>query len=198
MMPPPHPPPAPPLHHTPHQVNTSVAIPHMSQYCDKITKSASPGSIFDNLHTHRPTCTRTATSIFQQYATVRNSAPPQPHEFPTLEHTTNQLRICGVFDDNTTHHISTAQSPGQLVDSGANINITNDIDLLTDVRIITPFNISVAINNTHSTSGHCTHRGLLQLTLNDGNTLSTIQADRGFATLRLCSEEDAISTNRII
>ena len=153
----------------------------MSQYCEDITKSASPGSLFADLHTQRPTCTRTTTSLFQQYATVCDTATQQPHWFPSIKHSTSQLQICGVFDDNTTHHMTTSQPNkqlankplGQLVDSGANINITNNLNLLSDVWIITPFNISVAINNAHTSSGLCTHRGMLQLTLNDGNTLTT-------------------------
>jgi len=62
-------------------------------------------------------------------------------------------------------------SEHQLVDTGANINLTNDISLLVDAQDIVPFAISVALNGTTSLDNCCTKRGLLALTRDDGRTL---------------------------
>ena len=66
------------------------------------------------------------------------------------------------------HDSTTITSQHRLVDGGANINITDDISNLTDVRAITPFQISVAVNKCNNVSSYCTHYGMLPLSRDDG------------------------------
>jgi len=58
------------------------------------------------------------------------------------------------------------------VDGGANINITNDISILTDVQHTTPFQILVAVNKGANVSSYCTHYGMLPLSRDDGQILN--------------------------
>ena len=145
----------------------------MSQYSDDITDIASPGSLLSDLHVHHPTYTKMVPSIFTTYTNAINANHHCDPPFTSITHISNQLRVCGIFNDATTHLISPTAHTGQLVDSGANINITNRLDLLSNAYPITPFNISVAVNHTLSSSGLCTHKGLLSLTLDDGDSITT-------------------------
>ena len=145
----------------------------MSQYSNNITDLASPGSLFSNLHIHHPTYTKTVTSIYTKHNNAINYNQHCDPPFTSITHSTNQLRVCRIFNNATTHLILPMASTSQLVDSGANINITSCLDLLSNAYPITPFNISVAINNTHSSSGLCTHKGLLSLSLDNGHSINT-------------------------
>jgi hypothetical protein len=65
--------------------------------------------------------------------------------------------------------MSTAASPGCLIDGGANICITGDIDSLFDVVEIPPMPISVAVESDLSINDCCTARGRTPLQLDDGS-----------------------------
>jgi hypothetical protein len=56
-----------------------------------------------------------------------------------------------------------------LIDGGANICITGDLDSLFDVVAIPPLSISVAVEGTSSIDDCCTARGLTPIQLDDGS-----------------------------
>jgi hypothetical protein len=61
---------------------------------------------------------------------------------------------------------------GELVDSGGNFNMTNDLSLLLNVVAIRPFSIGMAAQESKSSS-MCTHRGDFPLPMNDGSIFYT-------------------------
>ena len=77
-------------------------------------------------------------------------------------------RVCGVLGD-TTNVTTRARVSPRLMDSGANICVTDKLELVVDVRHITPFAFSVA--TTGQTTLGCTMEGLLPLRLDDGTTI---------------------------
>ena len=82
-------------------------------------------------------------------------------------------RVCGVKGDEmssvTIHRISTTTDT--LIDGGSNVCVTGDLHALVDVSDITPIEISVALEGVPlSTDNRITKRGLLPITLSDGNT----------------------------
>jgi hypothetical protein len=60
-------------------------------------------------------------------------------------------------------------TPPSLIDGGANICITGDINLLVDVVNIPPLPISVALHGILTLDDCCTARGLLPIQLDDGS-----------------------------
>jgi hypothetical protein len=60
-------------------------------------------------------------------------------------------------------------TPGRLIDGGANICITGDLDSLFDVVTIPPLAISVAVEGTSSIDDCCTARGLTPIQLDGGS-----------------------------
>jgi hypothetical protein len=60
-------------------------------------------------------------------------------------------------------------TPGHLIDGGANICITGDMDSLFDVVAIPPLLISVAVEGKSSLDDCCTVRGTTPLQLDDGS-----------------------------
>ena len=104
---------------------------------------------------------------------------PQYHVNPYLrEHTTPTKfvhisftpRVCNVKGDSTIIK-PTIQTSNQLVDTGANVCITNNINNLVDVENIAPFSISVATDGGNTNNNSCTKKGLLPLRLDNGTTL---------------------------
>ena len=82
-------------------------------------------------------------------------------------------RVCGVKGDEmssvTIHRIS--NTTDTLIDGGSNVCVTGDLHALVDVSDITPIEISVALEGVPlSTDNRITKRGLLPITLSDGNT----------------------------
>jgi hypothetical protein len=65
--------------------------------------------------------------------------------------------------------MSTAASPGRLIDGGANICITGDIDSLFDVVEIPPLPIFVAVEGDLSINNCCTACSWTPLQLDDGS-----------------------------
>jgi hypothetical protein len=61
---------------------------------------------------------------------------------------------------------------GELVDSGGNFNMTNDLGLLLNVVAIKPFSIGMAAQESRSSS-MCTHRGDFPLLMMDGSIFYT-------------------------
>ena len=83
-------------------------------------------------------------------------------------------QICGqprVFGFNDCHFVRRILTPdGSLMDSGANICITNSLAILIDAINITPFTFSIGRDGaTHSVDICCTKRGLLPLAMMDGS-----------------------------
>jgi hypothetical protein len=67
---------------------------------------------------------------------------------------------------------SSRTATGQLVDSGGNFSMTNDLGLLLNVVAIRPFSIGMAAQESNSSSV-CTHRDDFPLPMNDGSTFYT-------------------------
>jgi hypothetical protein len=65
--------------------------------------------------------------------------------------------------------MASSQPPGCLIDGGANICLTGDLGLLTDVVAITPIPISVALQGVTTIDDCCTARGKISLQLDDGS-----------------------------
>jgi hypothetical protein len=99
---------------------------------------------------------------------------PCPGQSTGLVHTLGRPRVCGVFGDNTRVYAftPTGNTPTcGLFDSGANLCMTNNPNLLVDVRLCPPFTISLATSDGgHSHTNVCRRRGLLPLPLLDGST----------------------------
>ena len=58
--------------------------------------------------------------------------------------------------------------PTSMADSGANVCITSDISLLTDIVDIPPISLGVAVRSDDSTMAMCTQQGFLHIPLLDG------------------------------
>ena len=100
--------------------------------------------------------------------------PPPLSVQDSLIHIVGCPRVCGIFGDNTRvysyTHTKTPPRTG-LCDSGANLCMTNNPNLLVDVRPCKPFSISLATsdgNNSHTNV--CSRRSLLPLPLIDGTS----------------------------
>ena len=64
---------------------------------------------------------------------------------------------------------TSSATPGRLIDGGANICITGDLDSLFDVVAIPPLSISVAMEGASSLDDCCTARGMTPIQLDDGS-----------------------------
>jgi hypothetical protein len=64
---------------------------------------------------------------------------------------------------------TSSATPGRLIDGGANICITGDLDSLFDVVAIPPLSISVAVEGASSLDDCCTARGMTPIQLDDGS-----------------------------
>ena len=60
-------------------------------------------------------------------------------------------------------------APGRLIDGGANICFTGDLDSLFDVVVTPPVSISVTVEGASSIDDCCTARGMTLLQLDDGS-----------------------------
>ncbi len=100
--------------------------------------------------------------------------PPPLSVQDSLIHIVGCPRVCGIFGD-TTRIYSYTQSETTphtgLCDSGANLCMTNNPNLLVDVRPCEPFSISLATSDGgNSHTNVCSHCGLLPLPLIDGTS----------------------------
>jgi hypothetical protein len=95
--------------------------------------------------------------------------PPPLSVQDSLIHIVGCPRVCGIFGDNSRVYSYTqmATTPRTgLCDSGANLFMTNNPNLLVDVRHCEPSSISLATSNGgHSHTNVCSRRGLLPLPL---------------------------------
>jgi hypothetical protein len=93
--------------------------------------------------------------------------------FPVLSLT--RISVSPVVDLRT--NITARTNPtetisSQLVDTGGNFNMTNNLDLLVNVVAIKPFDNGMAASDTRSSS-QCTHRGDFPLPMIDGSVIYT-------------------------
>ncbi len=98
-----------------------------------------------------------------------NGAPP----FSSITWVMAWPQMLG-FQDNSSSYARMVKTvavsggtPPSLIDGGANICITGDINLLVDVVNIPPLSISVALHGDSTINDCCTARGLLPLQLDD-------------------------------
>ena len=100
--------------------------------------------------------------------------PPPLSVQDSLIHIVGCPRVCGIFGDKTRiySYTQTETTPRTgLCDSGANLCMTNNPNLLVDVRPCEPFSISLATSDgSNSHTNVCSHRGLLPLPLIDGTS----------------------------
>jgi hypothetical protein len=98
-----------------------------------------------------------------------------PRSFGSVHRVVTCPRVLGFWGDGRSYArinlttMSTAASPGQLIDGGANICITGDINSLFDVVKFPPLPISVAVEGDLLIDGCCTVRGWTPLQLYDGS-----------------------------
>jgi hypothetical protein len=83
--------------------------------------------------------------------------------------------MLGFWDDSSSYArmVKTAAvlggTPSSLINGGANICITGDINLLVDVVNIPPLSILVALHRDSTLNDYCKARGLLPIQLDDGS-----------------------------
>jgi hypothetical protein len=83
--------------------------------------------------------------------------------------------MLGFWDDSSSYArmVKTAAvsggTPPSLINGGANICITGDINLLVDVVNIPPLSILVALHGDSTLDDCCTAQGLLPIQLDDGS-----------------------------
>jgi len=79
-------------------------------------------------------------------------------------------RVFGLRKDSRSY-VQVRKTSSSLIDGGANICLTGDLNILVDVVEIPPLPISVAVNGDAPTlDDSCTRRGYLPLKLSDGST----------------------------
>jgi hypothetical protein len=105
---------------------------------------------------------------------IRAQLPVPASLQDSLVHIVGRQRVCGIFGDNTRVCAFTPTDvtpPCSLLDSNANLCMTNNPNLLVDVCPCPPFTISlVTTDGGHSHTNVCRCRGLLPLPLLDGTT----------------------------
>jgi hypothetical protein len=136
-----------------------------------------PGSISSGCAGATSRCTVADLALYEDAWTDEIWAQlPVPASLQdSLVHIIGRPRVCGIFNDTTrvyafTPTDTTIPTRG-LFDSGANLCMTNNPNLLVDVRPCPPFTISLATTDGgHSHTNVCRRRGLLPLPLLDGTT----------------------------
>ena len=73
---------------------------------------------------------------------------------------------------SATTRVVNSEHTGELVDTGGNFNMRNDISMLVNVQQITPFGISMAATQDKSTPS-CTHCGDFAIPMLDGSVFYT-------------------------
>ncbi len=125
---------------------------------------ASPSSPFDHLNVGQDV---TAPALLPDSLLA-------PCSFGSVHWVATCPRVLGFRGDGWSYacinltRLATSASPGRLIDGGANICITGDIDSLFDVVEIPPLPISVAVESDLSIDDCCTARGQTPLQLDDG------------------------------
>jgi hypothetical protein len=105
---------------------------------------------------------------------IRAQLPQQLHLHDSLVHIVARPRVCGILGDGTCVYTITATADRPihgLCNSGANLCMTNNPNILVDVRPCEPFMILLATTDGgHSHTNVCRSRGLLPLPLLDGTS----------------------------
>jgi hypothetical protein len=107
-------------------------------------------------------------------AEIKAQFPEQTRLQESLVHIVGRPRVCGLFGDGT--RVCAITMPDDLptcglCDRGANLCMTNNPNLLVDVRPCAPFTISLATSDgSQSHMNVCKCRGLLPLLLVNGTT----------------------------
>jgi hypothetical protein len=97
-----------------------------------------------------------------------------PPSFCSVNRVVTCLHVLGFRGDGCSYApinltgMATSESPGSLIDGGANICFTGDLDLMFDVVEIPPLPISVALQGEITKDDCCTARGKIPLQLDDG------------------------------
>jgi hypothetical protein len=143
------------------------------------------GSLIDTI-LNNPTRPTLPTSPFEFPFSPPMSSPTTqpPHhsvlaianipDFPLVMDSITQVvgspRVFGL-QDNSRSSVLVWKTSSTLIDGGANICLTGDLDMLVDVVDILPLSILVAINgNAPTVDDWCTQKGYLPLTLSNGST----------------------------
>ncbi len=98
-----------------------------------------------------------------------------PPPFCSVNHVVTCPRVLGFHGDGWSYArsnltgMATTESPGTLIDAGANICLTGDLDFLVDVMEIPPLPISVALQGEITTDNCCTAWGKIPLQLDNGS-----------------------------
>jgi hypothetical protein len=105
---------------------------------------------------------------------IRAQFPEQTRLQDSLVHIVKQPQVCGLFGDGTrvcTFTMTDNAPSCGLCNSGANLCMTNNPNLLVDFRPCAPFTIFLATSDGgHSHTNVCRRRRLLPLPLIDGTT----------------------------
>jgi hypothetical protein len=96
--------------------------------------------------------------------------PDFPSVMDSITRVVGSPRVFGLQDDSWSY-ILVRKTSSALIDGGANICLTGDLDMLVNVVYIPPLPILVAVNgNAPTLDDSCTQKGYLLLTLSDGST----------------------------
>eukprot|EP00804_Cyclotella_cryptica_P009450 CCRYP_017763-RA/>CCRYP_017763-RA protein AED:0.37 eAED:0.18 QI:0/0/0/1/1/1/2/0/848 len=110
------------------------------------------------------------STMFEEAATTQPMTPDSSIDStdstltapaPTLTCISTTSRIVGIQDDL-----------GELIDSGGNFNMCNDLSILVNVTAIRPFGVNMATSSAQSSTS-CTHRGDFAIPMLDGSVLYT-------------------------
>ena len=136
-----------------------------------------PGSLSSGCDRASSRCTDAVLALYEDTWTdeIRAQLPVPASLQDSLVHIVGRPRVCGIFHDSTRVVAFAPTDPTiptrGLFDSSANLCMTNNPNLLVDVRPCPPFTISLATTDGgHSHTNVCRCRGLLPLPLLDGTT----------------------------
>ena len=102
-------------------------------------------------------------------------SPRGPCPFGSVYRVTSNPRVLGFHGGAPSYvrinltALAKSATSGSLIDGGANICITGDLNSLFDVVAIPPLSISVAVEGDSSIDDCCTARGMTPLQLDDGS-----------------------------
>jgi hypothetical protein len=147
----------------------SIALPGVPYLLDQ-TLDPPVGSIIDHITRHTSTsptkddCTHPTNLLHTNIQGTVESLPTPTR--PSLIHIQSQPRIFGLRPDDTRQPVP----PPCLMDGGANICVTGNLNNLIDVRDIPPIQITVAtLQGPNALDDYCTKRGYTPLSLEDGS-----------------------------
>ena len=104
-----------------------------------------------------------------------HDSPRGPRPVGSVHRVTSNPRVFGFQGGGRSYArinltaLAPSVTPGSLIDGGANICITGDLNSLFDVVAIPPLSISVAVEGASSIDDCCTARGMIPLQLDDGS-----------------------------